>query len=129
MNAATHFRPAETTALADDKTDNTLRRALSLEQARNATFVTQVYTYLSLGYPSLARKFDEELSKITRVSVEDLRKDDGRVNTKGYVGAPEGTGTDVRGVLEGSTKCERWGGLRGSVREWGWRHRVRGGRG
>jgi hypothetical protein len=40
------------------------------------SFVTQVYNYLSLGYPSLAWKFDEELSRVTKISVEELRQDD-----------------------------------------------------
>jgi len=39
-------------------------------------FVTQVYNYLSLGYPALARQYDEELSKISRISVDDLEADD-----------------------------------------------------
>ena len=100
--------------------DYVLRRERSIELELNDAFVTQVYNYLSLGYPSLARKFDPELSKITKVSVEDLRKDDDKCNAKGYVGAPEGTGaTDPRGVMEGDTKCERWCALRLYVREWG----------
>ena len=98
--------------------DSILRREQSIEQELNDTFVSQVYNYLSLGYPSLARKFDLELSKITRVSVEDLRKDDERCNAKGYVGAPEGTGTDPRGVMEGNQKCERWCALKVYVKEW-----------
>ena len=80
------------------------------------SFVTQVYNYLSLGYPSLARRFDDELSKITKVSVEQLRRDDARKNTKGYVGAPEGRGSDVRGVQNG--ECARWLALRSYIREW-----------
>ncbi|KAK4167485.1 hypothetical protein QBC43DRAFT_255964 [Cladorrhinum sp. PSN259] len=39
-------------------------------------FVTQVYNYLSLGYPATARMYDEELSKISRISVEELERDD-----------------------------------------------------
>ncbi len=111
--------PSPPSSLEDNKIDGTLQRQLSIEQELNDTFVTQVYNYLSLGYPSLARKFDEELSKITRVPIEDLRKDDGRADTKGYVGAPEGTGSDMRGAMEGETKCERWCALRRYVREWG----------
>ncbi len=111
--------PSPPSSLEDNKIDSTLRRELTMEQELNDAFVTQVYNYLSLGYPSLARKFDEEISKITRVPIEELRKDDGRINTKGYVGAPEGTGTDVRGVMEGDTRCERWCALRKYVREWG----------
>ena len=111
--------PSPPSSLEDNKIDSNLQRERSIEQELNDTFVTQVYNYLSLGYPSLARKFDEELSKITRVPIEALRKDDGRINTKGYVGAPEGTGSDVRGVMEGNTKCERWCALRRYVIEWG----------
>lgn len=80
-------------------------------------FVTQVYNYLSLGYPSLARKFDFELSKISKVPIEELRQDDNQTNAKGYVGAPEGYGSrDVNGK-DGIT-CARWGALRKYVREW-----------
>ncbi|KAL2037665.1 hypothetical protein N7G274_009610 [Stereocaulon virgatum] len=99
--------------------DSVLRRERSIDRELGDNFVTQVYNYLSLGYPSLARKFDSELSKITRVPIEDLRKDDDKCNAKGYVGAPEGTGVDCRSVLEGDTKCERWCALRLYVREWG----------
>lgn len=48
-------------------------------------FVTQVYNYLSLGYPSMARGFDEELSKISLVSVEDLEANDARQLAKGHM--------------------------------------------
>ena len=99
--------------------DTILRREQSIEQELNDNFVTQVYNYLSLGYPSLARKFDTELSKITRIPLDELRKDDDRCSAKGYVGAPEGTGSDPRGVMEGDEKCERWCALRLYVREWG----------
>ena len=99
--------------------DAILRREQTIEHEFNDVFVTQVYNYLSLGYPSLARKFDEELSKITRVPLDDLRKDDEKCNAKGYVGAPEGTGADVRGVTEGDHRCERWCALKLYVREWG----------
>jgi len=101
------------------KLDNILRRERSIDEELNDTFVTQVYNYLSLGYPSLARKFDDELAKITKVSIEDLRKDDHGCNAKGYVDAPEGTGSDPRGLMDGDTKCERWCALREYVREWG----------
>ncbi|KAK4108560.1 hypothetical protein N656DRAFT_717741 [Canariomyces notabilis] len=39
-------------------------------------FVTQVYNYLSLGYPATARLYDEELSKISRISIDELERDD-----------------------------------------------------
>jgi len=39
-------------------------------------FVTQVYNYLSLGYPATARQYDGELSKISRIPVDELERDD-----------------------------------------------------
>lgn len=81
-------------------------------------FVTQVYNYLSLGYPSLAHRFDEELSKITRIPVEELRKGDHNTNAKGYFGAPEGAGrdTNIADLQEGV--CARWSALKKYVHEW-----------
>lgn len=99
--------------------DTILRREQSIEAEFNDQFVTQVYNYLSLGYPNLARKFDSELSKITNIPLEDLRMDDERCNAKGYVGAPEGTGVDASELAEGEGRCERWCALRLYVREWG----------
>ncbi|KAI4182671.1 MAG: hypothetical protein L6R41_005837 [Letrouitia leprolyta] len=107
-----------------------LNRLSSLERTIDAEFhdgfVTQVYNYLSLGYPALARKYDTELSKITRIPLENLRQDDQRVNAKGYIGAPEGTGCDLRGVQEG--RCARWTALRLYVREWARQQPKMGGR-
>ncbi|KAI2611555.1 uncharacterized protein GGS25DRAFT_201057 [Hypoxylon fragiforme] len=40
------------------------------------SFVTQVYNYISLGYPATARAFDAELSKISGIDIHELRKDD-----------------------------------------------------
>lgn len=79
-------------------------------------FVTQVYNYLSLGYPALARKYDVELSKISKIPVEELRQHDANTNAKGYIGAPEGGGSDVKGVQDGA--CARWSALKRYVREW-----------
>lgn len=81
-------------------------------------FVTQVYNYLSLGYPSLAHRFDEELSKITRIPVEELRKEDHKTNAKGYIGAPENAGldTDIADLQDGV--CARWSALKKYVHEW-----------
>lgn len=81
-------------------------------------FVTQVYNYLSLGYPSLAHRFDGELSKITRIPVEELRKGDHKTNAKGYIGAPEGAGrdTNIADLQDGG--CARWSALKKYVHEW-----------
>ncbi|KAI0809457.1 hypothetical protein GGR55DRAFT_689597 [Xylaria sp. FL0064] len=48
-------------------------------------FVTQVYNYLSLGFPATARIFDDELSKISGICVEELRKDDNVKVGKGFM--------------------------------------------
>ncbi|KAL8916832.1 MAG: hypothetical protein Q9208_008319 [Pyrenodesmia sp. 3 TL-2023] len=96
--------------------DTVLCLEKSIENEFHDGFVTQVYNYLSLGYPALARKYDHELSKITRIPIVELRHDDANVNAKGYVGAPEGTGCELRGVQEG--QCERWTALKLYIREW-----------
>ncbi|OTB04623.1 hypothetical protein M426DRAFT_11509 [Hypoxylon sp. CI-4A] len=48
-------------------------------------FVTQVYNYISLGYPATARAFDEELSKISGIDIHELRKDDNFHIGKGFM--------------------------------------------
>lgn len=83
------------------------------------SFITQVYNYLSLGYPSLARAFDEELSKISRIPIAELRQDDikAKQNPRGYIrldpdfegGGGEGTQGDA---------CMRWRALKLYVKEW-----------
>ncbi|KAI4101534.1 MAG: hypothetical protein LQ339_005031 [Xanthoria mediterranea] len=97
-----------------------LNQVLSQEKTIEAEFhdgfITQVYNYLSLGYPALARKYDDELSRITKVPIDNLRQDDQHTNAKGYIGAPEGTGCDLRGVQDG--QCERWTALRVYILEW-----------
>ncbi|KAI1171343.1 hypothetical protein F4777DRAFT_64334 [Nemania sp. FL0916] len=48
-------------------------------------FTTQVYNYLSLGYAATARAFDDELSKISGICVEELRRDDCVKVEKGFM--------------------------------------------
>ncbi|KAM7192083.1 hypothetical protein V8F33_008508 [Rhypophila sp. PSN 637] len=59
------------------------KAAADLEDKINAEFddkfVTQVYNYLSLGYPALARQYDEELSKISHINVDELEHDDAAI--------------------------------------------------
>ncbi|KAJ5489567.1 hypothetical protein N7539_004457 [Penicillium diatomitis] len=75
------------------------------------SFVTQIYNYLSLGYPCVARYYDFELSKISGIPVEDLRQDDLITDARGYVVAPEdGQKADVA--------CVRWKALRLYIHEW-----------
>jgi hypothetical protein len=80
------------------------------------TFVTQVYNYLSLGYPSLARQYDEELAKISRISQEELRVDDKKKIAQGHIGLQDhSAGTPDQ-------HCARWKALRIYIFEWGRQH-------
>ena len=83
------------------------------------SFITQVYNYLSLGYPSLARYFDDELSKISRIPIAELRQDDDRAKStpRGYIRlGPDFEGGGGEGMTEES--CMRWQALKRYVREW-----------
>lgn len=83
-------------------------------------FVTQVYNYLSLGYPSMARPFDGELSKISGISVLDLRQDDHLAQTRGYIRlGKDGNLTDSEITEE---TCVRWRALRTYIQEWARQH-------
>ncbi|KAJ5466850.1 hypothetical protein N7475_004602 [Penicillium sp. IBT 31633x] len=73
-------------------------------------FVTQIYNYLSLGYPCLARYYDYELSRISGISIEDLRRDDLHTDARGYVVAPEDDNL--------ANACARWKALRLYIQEW-----------
>lgn len=111
--------PSPPSSQIDSRTsclDSILHAEEQIAHEFHDSFISQVYNYLSLGYPSVARKFDAELSKISKISIEELRQDDENTNAKGYVGAPEGSGSDVRGVQQGA--CARWSALRKYVREW-----------
>ncbi|KAJ5915259.1 hypothetical protein N7454_011013 [Penicillium verhagenii] len=82
----------------------------SLDDEFHDGFVTQIYNYLSLGYPCVARYYDYELSRISGINVEDLRRDDVQTNATGYVVAPENNNNAVA--------CMRWKALRRYIREW-----------
>ncbi|KAK5307553.1 hypothetical protein LTR99_000525 [Exophiala xenobiotica] len=103
-----------------DEFTNTIDKKLQLEKQIEEEFpprvITQIYNYLSLGYPSLAHMFDEELSKISRIPLEELRKDDYQADAKGYVGAPEGDGCNESQLIGG--RCKRWEALKVYVHEW-----------
>ncbi|KAM0714834.1 hypothetical protein Q7P37_009298 [Cladosporium fusiforme] len=82
------------------------------------SFITQVYNYLSLGYPSLARPFDAELSKISRFPISELRQDDEKAKQqpRGYIRLGpdfEGGGGEIS-----EATCMRWQALKAYVREW-----------
>ncbi|KAL2819891.1 hypothetical protein BDW59DRAFT_164923 [Aspergillus cavernicola] len=83
------------------------------DQQYNGGFVTQIYNYLSLGYPSIARYYDYELSKVSGVPVAALRADDLNTDAKGHVRAHNLTDNgSVTGV------CMRWTALRLYIQEW-----------
>jgi len=120
--SGTNFLPLTPPRSSDgeDTFTSTIDKKLQLEKQIEEEFpnrvITQIYNYLSLGYPSLAHMFDEELSKISKISLEELRRDDYNIDAKGYVGVPEGDGVDESEVVNG--KCKRWEALRLYVREW-----------
>ncbi|KAI9720758.1 MAG: hypothetical protein M1828_005549 [Chrysothrix sp. TS-e1954] len=99
-----------------DSTGPDLQSKLELEFPH--AFITQVYNYLSLGFPALARKFDEELSRISGVALEDLREDDKLAENRGYLRlGDDEISKEELGVQEES--CARWRALRIYCREWG----------
>lgn len=100
---------------SDDSTEDLLSIEQVIDQEVPDDFVTQVYNYLSLGYPSLARRFDDELSKATELTMEEIRWYDDKSKC-GFVDVPEGDGslkTEVR-----SNRYGRWTALRLYMREW-----------
>ncbi|KAL1651344.1 hypothetical protein SLS58_000684 [Diplodia intermedia] len=96
--------------------DDKLAARKALEEEFDDAFVTQVYNYLSLGYPSLARKFDDELSKISRIPVEELRQDDELAQARGYIRLGEDNNARDAGITEDT--CMRWRALRTYIFEW-----------
>lgn len=85
-------------------------------------FVTQVYNYLSLGYPATARAYDGELSKISRIPTEELEKEDEAVM--------DGIGSRAKGHIKISMdldmtedrRCPRWKALKQYIFEWARQH-------
>ncbi|KAL3432525.1 hypothetical protein BDV09DRAFT_125571 [Aspergillus tetrazonus] len=88
-----------------------------IDQEFNDDFVTQIYDYLSLGYPSIARYFDHELSRVSGLPVAALRADDLNMDAKGYVGVNDIT---KRGVA--NRVCMRWTALKLYIHEWARQH-------
>jgi len=83
-------------------------------------FVTQVYNYLSLGYPSMARPFDDELSKISKISVYELRQDDHLAQSRGYIRLGKDGNLKNSEITEET--CMRWRALRVYIQEWARQH-------
>ncbi|KAB8219042.1 hypothetical protein BDV33DRAFT_192201 [Aspergillus novoparasiticus] len=88
-----HLKPRKKLELPDEKDRGSSDS--DTEPQLQDEFVTQIYNYLSLGYPY-------------------LRRDDMNTDARGYVSVPEntGTGTSVSDV------CMRWLALRSYIREW-----------
>ncbi|KAH8677682.1 hypothetical protein BX600DRAFT_506699 [Xylariales sp. PMI_506] len=102
-------------------------------------FITQVYNYISLGYPATARAFDDELSKISGIAVRELQRDDTKKISKGFMlemelkikttGGYNGSGggenqmrTPEEDELQRSKRPPRWQALRLYIREWARQH-------
>lgn len=79
-------------------------------------FVTQVYNYLSLGYPATAHSFDEELAKISRISIDDLCRNDEKQMAKGHM-----LEMNLQETPE-EDRCPRWKALRIYITEWARQH-------
>ncbi|KAH0557135.1 hypothetical protein GP486_005075 [Trichoglossum hirsutum] len=99
-----------------DKGIEKLNADAEIDREFNDVFVTQVYNYLSLGYPCLARKFDVELSRVSGIPLEEIASADQLADAKGYVGLGGGVGTTTAGVAD--SRCGRWKALRSYIREW-----------
>ncbi|KAK4032044.1 hypothetical protein C8A01DRAFT_41523 [Parachaetomium inaequale] len=113
-------------------------------------FVSQVYNYLSLGYPATARQYDGELSKISRIGVEELEAGDEAVmegvwgshahtavngNGNGKVDGVDGeerkkvgaTGhimldSEAKDGVSEEDRCPRWKALKLYIYEWARQH-------
>ncbi|KAI1506443.1 hypothetical protein F5X99DRAFT_3068 [Biscogniauxia marginata] len=103
-------------------------------------FVTQVYNYISLGYPATARAFDDELSKISGIDIEELRKDDNQKVEKGFMlqmemkvrnnnsgnSSETSSGEDMCTPEEDEWRARhkppRWKALKLYIREWARQH-------
>ncbi|KAH7165445.1 hypothetical protein EDB81DRAFT_253203 [Dactylonectria macrodidyma] len=86
-----------------------------IAQEFDDSFITQVYNYLSLGYPAMARAYDEELSQISLMSIDDLEKDDEKQLAQGHLVEPEHNKPREQ-------RCPRWNALRSYVFEWARQH-------
>ncbi|WYZ43469.1 hypothetical protein EsH8_VI_001168 [Colletotrichum jinshuiense] len=100
--------------------EDRLKREKALEE-KIATefddiFITQVYNYLSLGYPAMARSFDEELSKISHMGIEELEMDDVKQMASGHLVDP------VEAEIAEEKRCPRWRALKAYIYEWARQH-------
>lgn len=96
--------------------DEKLAIEQTIEEEFGDDFVTQVYNYLSLGYPSMAQPFDPELSKISGVSISELRQDDHLAKSRGYIRL--GKDGNLKDAEITEETCTRWRALRTYIQEW-----------
>ena len=87
-----------------------------IAQEFNDVFITQVYNYLSLGYPATASIFDDELSKISRMSLLELRENDEKQMAKGHMLEMKLDDTPDE------ERCPRWRALKLYITEWARQH-------
>ncbi|KAK4988127.1 hypothetical protein LTR50_004149 [Elasticomyces elasticus] len=91
-----------------------------IEAEFSNAFITQVYNYLSLGYPTIARPFDEELAKMSGIPVVELRQDDqkARLEPRGYIRFGDDWEQDDCATDVSRADCVRWQALKLYIREW-----------
>lgn len=100
--------------------DEKLAIEQTIEEEFGDDFVTQVYNYLSLGYPSMAQPFDPELSKISGISISELRQDDHLAKARGYIRLGKDGNLKDSEITEET--CTRWRALRTYIQEWARQH-------
>ncbi|KAH8173944.1 hypothetical protein LIA77_05363 [Sarocladium implicatum] len=111
--------PMDSLQVLDERLRRAQARAEKYEKIANEfsdDFVTQVYNYLSLGYPAMARGFDDELARISRIDVSELEAEDDKPLAKGHM---------LQMKLEDSRageRCPRWRALRVYITEWARQH-------
>ncbi|RAR12997.1 hypothetical protein DDE83_003662 [Stemphylium lycopersici] len=96
--------------------DEKLAVEQNIEEEFGDDFVTQVYNYLSLGYPSMARPFDAELSKVSNIPISELRQDDHLASSRGYIRL--GKDGNLKDTEITEETCMRWRALRIYIQEW-----------
>lgn len=108
------------------------RREEKIQEEFDDKFVTQVYNYLSLGWPLLAREYDEELSHISHISEDELRSNDDDNAAVGNIGlqrvswaeSDENGSVDQAGQKENEhiRSIPRWRALKRYIHEWARQH-------
>lgn len=122
-----------------------VRREEKIREEFDDKFITQVYNYLSLGWPLLAREYDAELSKISGVPIEELRVNDANPDGLGNIGIKtvcwereKSEEKSLRGTNENSQASSgnddsggenvamrgnaRWNALKTYIHEWARQH-------